>query len=339
MSIVYTYDGVRQRAGSEGGTVPPTDPPRACPYAISQREWKISIPVNGRVAWLTGKKDGSGKPPINPAFDPDQKLAIRYRDLVKEVVGKTRPGGSRRGVVRGFSAKSRFRLLKGMACIDYEAAGLPVFLSLTYHEDWGGPGQWKEDLNCFIVGLRRKWPMVWGIWKLEFQKRGAPHYHFILWDGPKVKGCKIPRGNGKWKMVPYGRKKCPENGLVFDWLQRRWGNAHGSTRIEPVATIQGVMAYTGKYLGKMQENESGEHIGRVWGIINRKAWKKYVEESRVDNREAFRFRRVARKWAERMNGYRVKNKSAARGITVFMRSETAQRLKDWACEERNGCPF
>jgi len=260
---------------------------------------------------------------------------------MKELLAQTKPGGakSKRGEICGFSAKSRLRLLKSMACVNYEKAGLPTFLSLTYHMDWGESKDWKRNLDTFIKSLRRKWPEAWGLWKLEFQKRGAPHYHLLLWGGPEVKGYRVPYGNGKFKVKTYGVQKCPEHAPIFDFLMRNWGAAYGYTRIEPIQSIQGVMAYTGKYLGKVQENESGEKTGRVWGVINRKAWKKNVEEHFVDNREAFRFRRVARKWAERMNGYRMKNKSAVRGITVFMKSETAERLRAWACEERNGCPF
>lgn len=321
-----------------GDPAPSRRPPlRACLCAISARDWKIVIPEGGRVTQIKCKRNNPSELPVTPELVPESKNAITRRDALKETLTETRPGGGKRGAIQGFSARSRLRLMILTASVNYALAGLPVFMTLTYGEWDPDPCVWKEDLRRFLMAVRRTWPMAWGLWKLEFQKRGAPHFHLLLWDGPKVQGFRAYYQSGKYRMMPHGREKVPANGPVFDFMDKNWGDRHGLTRIEPVQTVQGVMAYAGKYLGKLEVAEG--HTGRIWGQINRAAWAVNITESRVDYREAMRFRRVARKWSQRVNGYKSRNPGQIQGMTIFMRAETAERLKTWACEARNGCPF
>ncbi|MGC2063139.1 MAG: hypothetical protein WA610_09175, partial [Thermodesulfovibrionales bacterium] len=55
------------------------------------------------------------------------------------------------------------------------------FITLTYPEDYPCDGKvTKGHLNAFLQYLRRK--QIKYAWVLEFQKRGAPHYHVIASD-------------------------------------------------------------------------------------------------------------------------------------------------------------
>lgn len=337
------------RQGQGGASRPPGESPptRACLQSISRRDQAIVIPRNGSVCQLKLQPERKREQVIAPEY-METGTAVRYRDPMRELLSEERGRGGKRGEVRGFSRKSRQRLLIVMASIDYEAAGLPVFLTLTYPGEWdNNPGKWKRDLDVFLHALKRQWPEVWGTWKLEFQKRGAPHFHALLWDGPKVKGIEAQRCNGKFCVVP--DVSDPETLKLFNWMSTTWYRIVGSgdekhlvagTRIEPVKSRQGVMSYTGKYLGKTGGGEEyPEGIGRVWGVIGRDRWKSDPVESRLDHEEYMRIRRVMRKWRERKLGKKDRYKSRITGMNVFMKAETAERLKAWALEHRNGCPF
>lgn len=311
---------------------------RACLQSISQRSPVLRIPHGGNVVAL--KLSPERVEWVSEEFAEGLVKAMEFHDKWKEARYKKVKGGPR-GEIKEFSRKSRQRLLIRMASIDFTEADLPVFLTLTYPTEWSeDPRQWKKDLNVFLVALSRKWPEAWGVWKLELQKRGAPHYHLLLWDGPKVEGCWARYDNsGKGRMVPYGRAKSPGNAEVFDWLDDHWAKKHGLTRIEPVMSRQGVMAYTGKYLGKVEGQKVPEGIGRLWGVIGGKRWKSNIQEASVDNQEFFRIRRIMRRYREHKTGKKERNRARITGMNVFMPAECAERIKQWAFEERQGCPF
>jgi hypothetical protein len=98
-------------------------------------------------------------------------------------------------VVTEWSRKSRSRMTRRLAELDYGpllrmGLRLPM-TTLTY------PGKWevvaptgkavKRHLDQFRKRFERAWGFAFvGIWKLEFQARGAPHIH--LW-GPQPEGA------------------------------------------------------------------------------------------------------------------------------------------------------
>lgn len=96
-----------------------------------------------------------------------------------------RRGGGVRGPVRLWSSASRRRLLKTVAAIDFDQlseswGGSWFFATLTYKED-PGQSRCKRDLDV----LARRWTREFGVcrwvWKMEFQRRGVPHFHIIAW--------------------------------------------------------------------------------------------------------------------------------------------------------------
>ncbi len=102
----------------------------------------------------------------------------------------------RRGILRAgtrvpiaeWSRKSRSRMVRRYAAIDYTpllVLGKPAMLTLTY------PGQWQQlvpdgaTAKQHLHQLRKRWERRWsvpmvGLWKLEFQRRGAPHFHLFV---------------------------------------------------------------------------------------------------------------------------------------------------------------
>lgn len=169
----------------------------------------------------------------------------------------TRPSvGGKRGLVTGFSSGSRRRLIRKLARLDIKTA---KFLTLTYPLDYPHPQQAKNHHRALLERIRRRWPQASAIWRLEFQQRGAPHFHYLFFNLP-------------W--------------LPFKVLRRWWAEIidHDQSeplfvRIEAVKSKRGVMYYASKYMSKTDGDADGGsalfnyvtylHAGRVWGIFNK----------------------------------------------------------------------
>jgi len=120
--------------------------------------------------------------------------AAKHRDLpvrgvrrfLKDVVvvkksaalfdSKGRPQGA---IITEFSHQSRMRLLHTAKNCGVQFSSMAT---LTYPAEFPRDGrQVKEhDLKGIIRWFRRNFSGVLGLWFLEFQKRGAPHFHILL---------------------------------------------------------------------------------------------------------------------------------------------------------------
>lgn len=145
-----------------------------------------------------------------------------------------RPGGGMRGCVRSFSAESRKRLLRFLASINLAIrmkSSPVVMITLTYPAEWPDLDRSRADLKAFLMVLRRYAPDASGVWRKEFQKRGAPHFHLLCFD------------------MPYWKK----DAVSAAWCRIIGGEAR--TRIEAIRSWRGVLAYAAKYLGKCEDNK------------------------------------------------------------------------------------
>jgi hypothetical protein len=65
--------------------------------------------------------------------------------------------------------------------------GLAVFVTLTYPGEYPGDGRLvKGHLRAFRERWERHYGSVEGVWKMEFQRRGAPHFHLAMLIPDKV---------------------------------------------------------------------------------------------------------------------------------------------------------
>ena len=97
--------------------------------------------------------------------------------LILRTKSRGKVGGGRRGKVWGFSHASRARLIRLLNTIDSEAS---VFVTLTYPGEFDN-GLAKLHLKRFANWFRNRFPSASFFWKLEYQRRGAAHYHLIVW--------------------------------------------------------------------------------------------------------------------------------------------------------------
>lgn len=123
----------------------------------------------------------------------------------------------------------------------------------SYHETWPLSGvAIKSDMATFIKRLRRRFKDIHFIWCLEFQKRGAPHFHFFSDIEPTLENRLFFATS--WVEVIDGGASC----LKF--------HSHSSNFI-PWNMKSG--AYLAKeYIGKVEQKnvpENFQDVGRFWG--------------------------------------------------------------------------
>lgn len=193
-----------------------------------------------------------------------------------DAAGAPVPGGVR-GEIRGFSSDSARRL---RFVIRQSADLFKAFVTLTYPTDWqrwGGDGRtikahvnafctWLRELrfcaycgagyeprarrcsSCSPLGKPAKWTRCAYVWVLEFQRRGAPHFHFVI----------------------SGR-------IDKDLLSRRWFEIVGSgdldhlaagTQIKRCKNPDHAGGYMGAYVSKLEQKHVPKgflSVGRFWG--------------------------------------------------------------------------
>lgn len=214
-------------------------------------------------------------------------------------------GGGKKSQIRGYSPNSRRGLMYTIAGVSRTAA-LPCFVTLTYHNidgNFPSPKQSKRDLKIFLQRLVYAFPDVSGIWKLEPQKSGSPHYHLLVW-GVDVEELK--------KFVPYAWQdiagKDDQLHLLF-----HLGVLHDSRHcVSLVHSFRGVWSYASKYLGKTFEVAGWDEkwTGRFWGFVQKDKIPFGVEcNMEVTSSRAFHIMRYQRRFSKR----RVSNK----GFTLF----------------------
>jgi hypothetical protein len=168
---------------------------------------------------------------------------------------KQRRGGGVRGDVQGFSRASRLRLIRKLARLTPTNT---KFVTLTYPDASVSAQDAKKHLRAFLERIRRKYPKTSAVWRLEFQQRGTPHFHLLMFN------------------LPY---------VPFIELREMWRGVIGLAassplfvRIELVRSARGVMRYASKYLAKetpspeqgtaLLDYDAYLHAGRVWGVFN-----------------------------------------------------------------------
>lgn len=199
----------------------------------------------------------------------------------------------KRQKVTDWSLSSRARLKRNLGMLDREELGKALVVTLTYPAEFPAPDDhavYKYHLKLIATYMRRRWPHCSGIWKLEFQKRGAAHYHLMIF--------------GLWSL-PIEE--------VRDWFRVTWyeiahngdenqGNA--GTQVDRIKSALGAMSYFAKYMSKGDQTRPGNFTGRYWGKINAKKLP-LVEPQSIDlaTEQSAQYARWARKKIEKdVNG-------------------------------------
>jgi hypothetical protein len=181
-----------------------------------------------------------------------------------------------------------------LAKVDQSKAGKAIFAGLTYPEAFPASAEtFKRHLDAFGKRFLRVYPGAAFHWKLEFQKRDAPHFHPIFWN---------------LSTEPADVRKFRK------WLARAWFEVVGSndpkhlaagTSADVIRSQFGIMRYVGPYVAASDQSRPGWKVGRYWGIVGRVNIPYAVAASvRLTEKESLAIWRTARKYQRAVNRQR-----------------------------------
>lgn len=164
----------------------------------------------------------------------------------------------KRGVIRTFTRGSRLRLMRFMARLKVRKIRA-TFITLTFTEIVTNERA-KLVFKRFAMRLRRKFQHTSSVWRMEFQERGAIHFHLLAFNMPFYKQSELQKA---WESCT--------------------GEAMSIANIKLVHGARSVMAYVSKYIAKVDDREptslddgsyqhdegEGRSSGRFWGWINK----------------------------------------------------------------------
>lgn len=188
----------------------------------------------------------------------------KYVQAKVRTANRQPPTRHKRSKITDFSPGSRGRLFDLFNKMELKSK--VIFITLTYERIDTDAETAKAQLFAFVKRLQRKAKghKLSVVWRMEFQERGAIHFHLICFELPF-----IPK----------------------EEIQKMWGEVSCQrrpfTRIEMIFSSKKIMNYVAKYVAKVNpspelggfnlptylaayQSEHGDAIGRVWGIIGKK---------------------------------------------------------------------
>ncbi|KKC06252.1 hypothetical protein, partial [Mycobacterium nebraskense] len=217
------------------------------------------------------------------------------------------------GVITEWSRKSRSSMCRTFAGLDYsplmESGRVPAMVTLTYPGDWEVVAPDGASVKRHMVLWRKRFQREYGeparyIWKLEFQRRGAPHIH--LWMAPPISPGQSGRSFAQWLSeawaqvvdhpdveqkarhrlagtaidVRNGLRACDPKRLAIYFTKHSSPNLNGDKEYQHIVP-------------KLWR-ESGRGPGRFWGVYR---LKKAVAVVEVDQDAYIAARRIVRRWS------------------------------------------
>lgn len=178
---------------------------------------------------------------------PEGTVVIQRRCLLQSTP-KTRSD------IQLCSKKSLFRLV---FLVRETGITFRSMLTLTYSDPFRFGGKdVKAHLNRLLTWLRSIWKVSY-VWFLEFQRRGAPHFHVILSRGANT--AIRERMAHQWsKIVSRGPDEQVKVFKVHNHI-KSW---------EDIRSPDGAIHYVMKYAAKSQQKDVPvwyKEVGRFWG--------------------------------------------------------------------------
>lgn len=219
------------------------------------------------------------------------------------------PPPAKRGVVHGFSRKSRGRMIATQAKIRWDTKLRPFFMGNTCPDQVPSPDHVIASWARFARRFERRFPQGALLWRKEIKDRQSgtcegqwvPHFHSFAYNCPRKFEYQEERGewvkvrqrqDGGWTLEIYCRDEQGKKVLwqreelavgttdrLAEWWSRNWYEAMGSgeikhyqagTSFSEIQTVEGVRYYTSKYMAKVEEAGTSPHCkGRWWGMVAR----------------------------------------------------------------------
>jgi len=292
-----------------------SDYPGQVVYRRSTTEDPGAVPARGGAAPGTAPGLLNGHISSPDVFNPYDEGRIEVwvgAGLIKairqgrhKIIPENSTKQKKRGLIHGFSRSSRRRMMQFLAKVRLDGL-LPLFGTTTYPDIFPDEAErFKRDLQTLIERLKRRFPLIGLLWRLEFKKRKsgvnagkvAPHFHWLLWNVPRAFDYKAEPG--KWAKISQARDGTWRETVRFydgdriatvvnpvtgqdrftEWLSRNWYDVAGTgdlrhynagTNVKVLTSRQEVFFYVSKYMGKTEVEAGCACPGRFWGVVNPK---------------------------------------------------------------------
>jgi hypothetical protein len=217
------------------------------------------------------------------------------------------------GVITEWSRKSRSSMCRTFAELDYgplvESGRVPAMVTLTYPGDWEVVAPDGASVKRHMVLWRKRFQREYGeparyIWKLEFQRRGAPHVH--LWMAPPISLGRSGLGFAQWLSESWAQIVDHPDGEQKA-LHRLAGTAidvrNGLRACDPKRLAIYFSKHSSPNLNGDKEyqhivpelwQQPGRGPGRFWGVYG---LKKAVAIVEVGQDAYLAARRIVRRWS------------------------------------------
>jgi hypothetical protein len=217
------------------------------------------------------------------------------------------------GVITEWSRKSRSAMCRTFAELDYtplvESGRVPAIVTLTYPGDWEIVAPDGASVKRHMVLWRKRFQREYGeparyIWKLEFQRRGAPHIH--MWMAPPISPGRSGLGFAQWLSETWARvvdhpdaeqrarhrlagtgvdvrnglKACDPKRLAIYFTKHSSPNMHGDKEYQHIVPVLW--------------QQPGRGPGRFWGVYG---LKKAIAVVEVAQDAYIAARRIVRRWS------------------------------------------
>ena len=291
-------------------------------------------PVNllgggGRGTRASGESEGHGprrREPLVPGLSKGTYLtADGQREVVMlydKDVRVYRPtgsavGGGRRGCVDGMTRGSAKRLRHAVVNNPVLNRAGNWWVGLTY------PGEFTEngrEVKRHLDRLLKRWARRgWaGVWGLEYQERGAPHFHLILNAGDVI------------------TQKTMRLTISVDWFECVGSgderHLRAGTSCSRVKSSEGACIYLTQYIVKQDQKKVPEGVyspGRMWGVFGTRTPEPVIVEGAKHERHIVDLVRVVRR------GVRSESSWKSRQPHKLSRGEASRAAKGlWSAGER-----
>lgn len=236
-------------------------------------------------------------------------------------------GGGRRQHITDFSRASRRRLMNDVYSINFDRIELPYFVTLTYHNEWPSESSgWHGQVKALVKRLERIWGHLMYYWRLEFQERGAPHLHLLLWFEDSSAVVRDPR----WRLQRF------RNNVAWCWNEivdpSDMEHLEAGTSVERCKNLRHLTGYLSKYVAKTEQIvPAPAGIGRVWGkwrihqLPRNPYYAVLTPDQWIKARRAF-----SRYSGQRIFSPRPRDgEISINGMSAYLSSSTALRLLRW----------
>lgn len=224
---------------------------------------------------------------------------------VKRMSSVVDPRPKHRGKVNGLSSRAGRRLRWSIENTPELMAPGALFICLTYPSEWPHDGRLvKRHLDTFGKRCRRVGAAF--AWALEYQTRGAPHFHLIgrFPDTWNIKQARQWVAEGWYEIVGSGDEK----------------HLRAGTSVEEVNASALAGWYLSRYVGKKDQKTVPPGVtfpGRMWGMVGCKPPKPKIIRFEEGNRDGIDIIRGIRRSASSDFAFRQRNRYMSRAERIF----------------------